>query len=51
VIWAWSGAAAPASGTWLCETHGSYREVRKKGQRMGFLLGARTARWVLMRPD
>ena len=51
VIWAWSGAAAPASGTWLCETHGSYRELRKKGQRMGFLLGARTARWVLMRPD
>lgn len=51
VIWAWSGAAAPASGTWLCDTQGKYREVRKKGQRMGFLLGARVVRWVLIRPD
>ena len=51
VIWAWSGAAAPASGTWLCDAPGWYTEIRKKGQRMGFLVGARIVRWILIRPD
>lgn len=50
VIWAWSGAAAPASGTWLLESHGSYRQVRKQGQRMAFAQGE-SVRWILLRQD
>ena len=50
VIWAWSGAAAPVSGKWLLESHGTYTEMRKQGQRMGFSQG-QSVRWVLLAPD
>lgn len=50
VIWAWSGAAAPVGGKWLLEVHGTYAEMRKQGQRMGFSQG-QSVRWVLVRPD
>ena len=50
IVWAWSGAAAPVGGTWLLESHGSYREVRKQGQRMAFSWGE-PVRWILLRPD
>lgn len=50
IVWAWSGAAAPASGTWLLESHGSYKQARKQGQRMAFSWGE-PVRWILLRPD
>ena len=50
VIWAWSGAAAPVSGQWLLESHGSFTQMRKKGQRMAFSQW-QSVRWVLLKPD
>jgi hypothetical protein len=48
-VWAWSGAAAPASGRWRNDLDGSYTHVRKKGQRMDFSYG-RPVRWILQKP-
>ncbi|MET0322984.1 MAG: Imm71 family immunity protein [Duganella sp.] len=48
-VWAWSGAAAPASGRWRDEADGSYTHLRKQGQRMGFSYG-RPVRWILQEP-
>ena len=50
VIWACSGAAAPVSGKWLLESHGTFTQMRKQGQRMPFSQGE-SVRWVLVRPD
>ena len=50
VAWAWSGAAAPASGTWLIESYPTIRQVRKKDQRMAFSQGE-SVRWLLQRPE
>lgn len=47
LVWAWSGAAAPVSGKWLLEAHGTYTEMRKQGERMGFSQG-QAVRWVLV---
>ena len=50
VLWAWSGAAAPVGGKWLLEAHGTYTQMRKKGQRMPFSQ-RESVRWILAYPD
>jgi hypothetical protein len=50
VLWAWSGAAAPVGGKWLLEAHGTYTQMRKKGQRMPFSQ-RESVRWILAHPD
>lgn len=50
MLWAWSGAAAPVGGKWLLEAHGTYTQMRKKGQRMPFSQ-RESVRWILAHPD